>query len=364
MTSVAIENALEEDGANESETSTCPAVGRLPWPLRMLAEFIGTFLVCFAIYAICTFGSIIFSLNLAYVAIGTGLAYAAVAFLFAKVSGGQLNPAVTVAAMLTGKTKIVDGVLYIISQTLGATLAAVLIKFLLPVSSNVPLKQWLTTVVNGFDKGAVAYSTINQYGLSFSIGQAVAVEIVASIIIVAVAMRAYGTKSYVPAIGAAYAVGAAVAFPVTAASLNPARSTGIALLAFNAGLDQNPLQQLWLFWVCPVLAAALVALAMLLPQMTANITKSDKKKDLDSDEPVADVDDADDVDGTEDADDADDADGADDVTTTDSTDTPSLVVEPLPIPNLKTASDNEVNTQVGDKQSDPEADADKEVERH
>ena len=54
-----------------------------------------------------------------------------------------------------------------------------------------------------------------------------------------------------------------MAFPVTAASLNPARSTGIALFAYNQGLAQNPLSQLWLFWVCPVLAAAVVALAMM-----------------------------------------------------------------------------------------------------
>lgn len=379
MTSLAIENTLEEDRVNEAETSACCAACRAPWPLRVLAELFGTFLVCFAIYAICTFGSIIFSLNLAYVAIGTGLAYAAGAFLFAKVSGGHLNPAVSLAAMLTGKTKILDGVLYIIAQTLGATLAAVLIKFLLPVSSNVPLKQWLTTVVNGFDKGAVAYSTINQYGLNFSVTQAIAVEVVACIIIVAMAMRAYGTKCYVPAVGAAYALGAAVAFPVTAASLNPARSTGIALLAWNASLDQNPLQQLWLFWVCPVLAAALVALVMLLPQMIASFGKGGKKKAVSTDTPVDDTDDdaedideldevEDDVEDVEDVeddinDDVDEADNAaeadeavadvttaaSDNTVTSSTDAPSMVADPLSIPSLKTTSDNEVNTQVSDK---------------
>ncbi len=355
MTSVALNNSTEQDENTK----------QLPWPLRVLAELFGTFLVCFAIYAICTFGSIIFSLNLAYVAIVTGLAYAAGAFLFAKVSGGHLNPAVSLAAVLTGKTKILDGVLYIIAQTLGATLAAVLIKFLLPVSSNVPLKQWLTTVVNGFDKGAVAYSTINQYGLNFSISQALAVEIVACIIIVAVAMRAYGTKCYVPAVGAAYALGAAVAFPVTAASLNPARSTGIALLAFNAGLDQNPLQQLWLFWVCPVLAAALVALAMLLPQMIAGL--GSKKKAVNASKPVVDEtdDDAEDIDEVDEVEDdvedveddiddeVDEADNTDeavaDVTTaSDSTvtsaDAPSMVANPLSsIPNLNGTSDNKMN---------------------
>lgn len=85
-----------------------------PLVLRLGAELLGTFVVCFAVYVMCTFGSIIFSLNLAYVALGTGLAYAAAIIFLGGVSGGQFNPAVTVAAMLTGRTKVLDGILYII----------------------------------------------------------------------------------------------------------------------------------------------------------------------------------------------------------------------------------------------------------
>lgn len=49
--------------------------------------------------------------------------------------------------------------------------------------------------------------------------------------------------------------------------MNPARSTGIALFARNAGLSQNPLQQLWVFWICPILAAAIVAMVMIGAQL-------------------------------------------------------------------------------------------------
>ena len=104
---------------------------------------------------------------------------------------------------------------------------------------------------------------MQQYGLNFSVSQAAAVEIVASLVIIAVAMTQYGSKNYAAYMGIVYGFGTVVAFPVTAASLNPARSTGIALFAYNQGLTQNPLTQLWLFWVCPVLAAAVVALAMM-----------------------------------------------------------------------------------------------------
>ena len=75
-----------------------------PLPLRIGAELLGTFIVCFAVYVLCTFGSIVFSLNLAYIAIGTGLAYMAATLFLGRISGGQFNPAITVAAILTGKT--------------------------------------------------------------------------------------------------------------------------------------------------------------------------------------------------------------------------------------------------------------------
>lgn len=240
-----------------------------PWPLRVGAELVGTFLICFAIYVFSTFGSIVFQLNLAYIALGTGLVYAAAATALGGVSGGQFNPAVTVAAMVTGRTKLVDGILYIVFQVVGATLAGMLIKFLLPTSENVTLQQWLTTVVNGFDKGSVAYSTLTQYGLNFSITQAIAVELVAGLLIVGAAMATYGTKHYAMAIGVSYTVGAAVTFPVTGAALNPARATGIALFAQNQKLQVEPFSQLWVFWICPLLAAALVALVMVLQQMVA-----------------------------------------------------------------------------------------------
>ena len=251
-TTVPSEDVLSETADRES-----------PLPVRIGAELLGTFIVCFAVYVLCTFGSIVFSLNLAYIAIGTGLAYMAAALFLGRISGGQFNPAVTVAAMLTGRTKVLDGILYIIFQVLGGALAGLLINALLPVSSTITAKQWLTTAVNGFDKGSIAYSTLQQYGLNFSVSQAAAVEIVAALVVIAVAMTQYGTKNYAAYMGIAYGFGTAVAFPVTAASLNPARSTGIALFAYNQGLAQNPLSQLWLFWVCPVLAAAVVALAMM-----------------------------------------------------------------------------------------------------
>jgi aquaporin Z len=69
--------------------------------------------------------------------------------------------------------------------------------------------------------------------------------------------------------GLAYGAGAAFTYPVTGAALNPARATGVAVFAQNQGLTQEPMQQLWVFWIVPVLAAALVALVMVAQELFA-----------------------------------------------------------------------------------------------
>ena len=85
-----------------------------PLALRVCAELAGSFLLCFAIYAFSTWGSAVYGINIVFFALATGLAYAAVTAIFSRVSGGQLNPAITVASVLVSKTKILDGILYVI----------------------------------------------------------------------------------------------------------------------------------------------------------------------------------------------------------------------------------------------------------
>ena len=245
-----------------------------PLALRVCAELAGSFLLCFAIYAFSTWGSAVYGINIVFFALATGLAYAAVTAIFSRVSGGQLNPAITVASVLVSKTKNLDGILYVIAQVIGAIAAGFAVVKLLPTSEQVAAKVWLTPAVNGFENGSVSYSLLTQYGITFSITLAIAVEVVASLIVVATAMSSLGdhgesSDRHVIAMGLAYGLATAISYPVTGAGLNPARSTGIALAAMNEGLTQNPLQQLWVFWISPVLAAAVVAAADL-PQTDAD----------------------------------------------------------------------------------------------
>ena len=136
-----------------------------PIGARVRAELAGSFLVCFAIYMICTFGTSIYGLDLAYIVVGTALAYAVVTAMLGRVSGGQFNPAITVAAILTGKTKVVAGILYVIVQVVGAIAAAGAVRWILPTSQTVTMKTWLTPAVNGYGTGSVSSATTSALSL-------------------------------------------------------------------------------------------------------------------------------------------------------------------------------------------------------
>lgn len=243
-----------------------------PMPLRVGAELVSTFLVCTAIYLTYSIGSVLYGVNMAYVPLVTGLIYAAAAVVFGRICGAHCNPAVTIAAMLVSKTRVIDGVLYIVAQVIGGIGAGFLVRFLLPTSETVKTSLWFTPVVNGFESGSVSNATLSSASITFSVTIAIAVELIAGIIIVGAAMRSLNaqgtaTRGHALAMGLAYGMGAAMTYPVTGAALNPVRSTGIAIAAQNVGLTQQPLQQLWVFWICPVLAAAIVALVMIVAQM-------------------------------------------------------------------------------------------------
>ena len=292
-----------------------------PLALRVCAELAGSFLLCFAIYAFSTWGSAVYGINIVFFALATGLAYAAVTAIFSR-----------------------DGILYVIAQVIGAIAAGFAVVKLLPTSEQVAAKVWLTPAVNGFENGSVSYSLLTQYGITFSITLAIVVEVVASLIVVATAMSSLGdhgesSDRHVIAMGLAYGLATAISYPVTGAGLNPARSTGIALAAMNEGLTQNPLQQLWVFWISPVLAAAVVALVMIIAQMMTT-----PKVPAAADLPQTDADaNADTLDDGEFFDQAASSDG-------DSAE--------------KDVAEESKEAEVGNQQADSQGDADEGVERH
>lgn len=255
---------------------------------RLGAEFVGSLLICFAIYMVSSFGVVNFGLNLAFLVVATGVVYGAMTSIFARVSGAQFNPAVTVAAMLTSKTRVRDGVFYIIAQVLGGLVAGALFVFLIPSSDTVSKSQWTMMAINGYDVNSLTYASLSQYGLTYGVSMAIVVELLASIIVVAAAMTTLkrsgrATRSAAVTMGVAYAAAAAMAAPITGASINPMRATGVAVFAQHeeGAHTVNPLSQLWVFWVTAILAAAIVALVMIVAQLAHSRAANGDEMDVD-----------------------------------------------------------------------------------
>jgi MIP family channel proteins len=154
-----------------------------------------------------------------------------------RISGGHLNPAVTIAAAVTGNISLVRGALYIAAQVAGAVLAVSLLRGVMFDTPDLGLHQ-----VSG----------------SLTSGEGVLVEAVLTFILVftifATAIDRRGSAVMAPfAIGMVVAVDHFVAVGLTGASMNPARSFGAAAISGN-------FNEHWVYWVGPVLGGLIAAL--------------------------------------------------------------------------------------------------------
>ena len=236
--------------------------------IRAAAELVGTFLICAVIYLSYSFGQLVMGQpSVVLPVLGTALTYLVVTAMLGGVSGGHFNPAVTVAAMFTSQISMVDGLIYIVAQVIGAIGAGAIAVAFVPVS-RVPERTWLMLSVNGFSGGSPAAATLAQQHIAFGAPMAIVVELIGCMIVVAAAittLRSDGRarRNHALYTGLAYGVGVLVTYPITCSGLNPARSTGIAIFAQSKHMAVSPVSQLWLFWICPLLAASLVALVII-----------------------------------------------------------------------------------------------------
>lgn len=237
--------------------------------IRAAAELVGTFLICAAIYLSYIFGQMTMGQpSVVLPVLGTALTYLVVTAMLGGVSGGHFNPAVTVAAMFTSQISMVDGLIYIVAQVIGAIGAGAIAVAFVPVSKSIPEANWLVLSVNGFSGGSPAAVYLARQHITFGAPMAIVVELIGCIIVVATAittLRSDGRarRNHALYTGLAYGVGVLVTYPITCSGLNPARSTGIAIFAKSKQMAVNPISQLWLFWICPLLAASLVALVII-----------------------------------------------------------------------------------------------------
>ena len=213
---------------------------------RLVAEFLGTFWLvlggCGSAVLAAKFPQV--GIGLVGVALAFGLTLLTMAFAIGHISGCHINPAVTVGLWVGGRFRAGDVVPYILVQVLGGIAAAAVLATIAAGNGSDPLAAGLAA--NGFGEHSPG-----NYGL----GAAALTELVMTFFFLVVILGA--TDRRAPAGFAAIPIGLVltlihlISIPVTNTSVNPARSTGPAVLVGGWALSQ-----LWLFWVAPIVGAA------------------------------------------------------------------------------------------------------------
>ncbi len=208
---------------------------------KLGAEFFGTLVFVFAGCATAVIGGA----GLLSVALAFGLGAMAMIYAVGSISGGHFNPAVTLAMAINGRfcwTKVIP---YVIAQVLGGLAAAGLLHLILNGAGEA------TTALgaNGFGEHSAG---------GFSKDAAMLTEVVVTAMFVMIVLgisKSVKAANVGPMVtGLALAVMILVAGNVTGGSLNPARSTGPAVLMGGWAMDQ-----LWVFWVAPLVGAVVGA---------------------------------------------------------------------------------------------------------
>jgi len=215
---------------------------------KLVAEFIGTFWLvlggCGSAVLAAAFPEV--GIGLAGVSLAFGLTVLTMAYAIGHISGCHLNPAVTIGLWAGGRHPVGEVLPYILAQVIGAIAGAFVL-------------YMIASGKAGFDVAGGLAS--NGYGAhspgAYSLQAGVLTEIVMTLMFLLIILGA--TDRRAPAGFAPIAIGLGltlihlISIPVTNTSVNPARSTGPALMVGDWAIAQ-----LWLFWVAPI-AGALIA---------------------------------------------------------------------------------------------------------
>nr|WP_319494487.1 aquaporin Z [uncultured Desulfobacter sp.] len=213
------------------------------------AEFFGTFWLvlggCGSAVLAAAFPDV--GIGLLGVSLAFGLTVLTMAFAIGHISGCHLNPAVSFGLWAGGRFPAKELLPYVIAQVLGAIVAGGVLYL---IASGKP----------GFDLAAGFAS--NGYGAhspgGYSLSAALITEVVMTMMFLVVILGATDERApqgFAPiAIGLCLTLIHLISIPVTNTSVNPARSTGVALFAGDWAIAQ-----LWLFWVAPIIGGILGA---------------------------------------------------------------------------------------------------------
>ncbi len=228
----------------------------MPLSKKLGAEFLGTFVLVFGGCGSAVLAAGFPKLGIAFagVALAFGLTVLAMAFAVGHISGGHFNPAVTVGLFIGKRFPLAEVIPYIIAQVVGAVVASLVLYLIASGTSTFSIMGGFASNGYGVDHSPGGYSLI----------ACLVAEIVLTAIFLIVIMGSTDKRG-VPAGFAPIAIGLAltlihlISIPVTNTSVNPARSTGPALILALFGGGGWALGQLWLFWVAPIIGGALGA---------------------------------------------------------------------------------------------------------
>ena len=215
---------------------------------RAVAELIGTFWLVLGGCGSAVLAAGIPELGLGYlgVSLAFGLTVVTMAYAIGHISGCHLNPAVSVGLVAGGRFKAAELPHYIIAQVIGAILAALVIRC-------------IASGAEGYAGGLASNGFAEHSPHGYNMVAALVTEIVMTATFLFIIMGS--TDKRAPAGLAPLAIGFTLALihmisiPVTNTSVNPARSSGPALIEGGIALDQ-----LWLFWLAPIVGAVIGAL--------------------------------------------------------------------------------------------------------
>ncbi|QEE48081.1 aquaporin Z [Flavobacterium alkalisoli] len=216
---------------------------------KLVAEFIGTFWLvlggCGSAVLACSFPE--FGIGFTGVALAFGLTVLTMAFAIGHISGCHLNPAVSIGLCVGGRFSAKELIPYIISQVLGGMLAAYVL-------------YTIASGKEGFVAGGFAANGFGEHSPGgYSMSAVILCEIVMTfmfLIIILGSTDERAPKGLAPvAIGLGLTLIHLISIPVSNTSVNPARSTSQVLFA-----DAWAVQQLWVFWVAPIVGAVLAGL--------------------------------------------------------------------------------------------------------
>ncbi len=217
---------------------------------KVAAEFIGTFwLVLGGVGSAVLAGAFPdYGIGFAGIALAFGLTVLTMAYAIGHISGCHLNPAVSLGLAVAGRFKFSELPAYVVAQVLGAIAAAAILAWIASGAPGFELAKGLGS--NGYGEHSIGH---------YSMQSGFVTEVVMTLMFLLIILGA--TDKRAPAGFAPIAIGLGltlihlISIPVTQTSVNPARSTGPALIVGGWAIAQ-----LWMFWVAPLIGATIAGL--------------------------------------------------------------------------------------------------------